>query len=72
MKHLINMINVANYTCTRLPYDGKGRGFKPRINLLIVLEDTFEILFSFRIFCWYRGFCHRTGSDLLLFLYLSF
>ena len=24
--------------------------------------------FGFRIFCWYRGFCHRTGSDLLLFL----
>ena len=25
--------------------------------------------FGFRIFCWYRGFCHRTGSDLLLFLF---
>ena len=21
-------------------------------------------------FCWYRGFCHRTGSDLLLFLFI--
>ena len=20
-------------------------------------------------FCWYRGFCHRTGSDLLLFVF---
>ena len=27
--------------------------------------------FGFRIFCWYRGFCHRTGSDLLLFLFLG-
>ena len=27
--------------------------------------------FGFRIFCWYRGFCHRTGSDLLLFLLMS-
>ena len=27
--------------------------------------------FGFRIFCWYRGFCHRTGSDLLLFLYIQ-
>ena len=26
--------------------------------------------FDFRIFCWYRGFCHRTGSDLLLFLFI--
>ena len=25
--------------------------------------------FGFRIFCLYRGFCHRTGSDLLLFLF---
>ena len=25
--------------------------------------------FGFRIFCWYRGFCHRTGSDLFLFLF---
>ena len=25
--------------------------------------------FGFRFFCWYRGFCHRTGSDLLLFLF---
>ena len=28
--------------------------------------------FGFRIFCWYRGFCHRTGSDLLLFLFISY
>ena len=21
-------------------------------------------------FCWYRGFCHRTGSDLLLFVFV--
>ena len=26
---------------------------------------------GFRIFCWYRGVCHRTGSDLLLFLFMS-
>ena len=25
--------------------------------------------FGFRIFCWYSGFCHRTESDLLLFLF---
>ena len=24
--------------------------------------------FGFRIFCWYRVYCHRTESDLLLFL----
>ena len=25
---------------------------------------------SFMISCWYRGICHRTGSDLLLFLFM--
>ena len=24
---------------------------------------------GFRIFCWYRGFCFRSESDLLLFLF---
>ena len=24
---------------------------------------------GFQIFCWYRGFCHRSESDLLLFLF---
>ena len=28
--------------------------------------------FGFRIFCWYRRFCHRTGSDLLLFHFRSY
>ena len=32
--------------------------------------DSF-ILRNLIIFCWYRGFCHRTESDLLLFLFLS-
>ena len=27
--------------------------------------------FGFRIFCWYRGFCHRTESNLLLFLLID-
>ena len=27
--------------------------------------------FGFRIFCWYRGFCHRTGPDLFLFLFTT-
>ena len=29
-------------------------------------------LLVFWIFCWYRWFCHRTGSDLLLFLFRSY
>ena len=57
--------NHSKYTCNiivtcRLShfrrYAVKGRG-------LCVLS------IGFRIFCWYRGFCHRTGSDLLLFLF---
>ena len=33
-----------------------------------VVGGVWVLSFGFRIFCWNRGFCHRTGSDLLLFL----
>ena len=34
-----------------------------------VFGDVFVLsIINFRIFRWYRGFCHRTDSDLLLFL----
>ena len=29
---------------------------------------VFVLSFGFRIFCLYRGFCHRTESDILLIL----
>ena len=35
-----------------------------------VFGGLFVLSFGYRIFCWYRGFCHRTGSDLLLFLFI--
>ena len=41
------------------------------LSLLFVIEvfgGVCVLSFGFLIFCWYRGFCHRTGSDLLLFL----
>ena len=30
-----------------------------------VVGDVFVLSIGFRIFCWYRFFCHRTESDLL-------
>ena len=30
-----------------------------------------QISFLSLIFCWYRGFCHRTDSDIVFFLYRS-
>ena len=35
-----------------------------------VFGGVFVLSIRFWIFCWYRGFCHRTESDLLLSLYL--
>ena len=32
-----------------------------------VFDGVFVLSIGFWIFCWYRGFCHRTESDLLLF-----
>ena len=34
-----------------------------------VFGSVCVLSFDFRIFCWYRGICHRTGSDLFLFLF---
>ena len=32
-----------------------------------VFGGVFVLSIGFRIFCWYKGFCHRTEPDLLLF-----
>ena len=34
-----------------------------------VFGGVFMLSIDFRIFCWYRGFCHRTESENLLFLW---
>ena len=34
-----------------------------------VLGGVFVLSIVFQIFCWYMGFCHRTESDLLLYLF---
>ena len=47
-----------------LPYDGKG-GFKPRINLLIALEDTFEILFNSIYHCPSSIMCYRRFTSMV-------
>ena len=36
-----------------------------------VLGGAFVLSICFRIFYWYRGFCHRFESDLLLSLFLG-
>ena len=35
-----------------------------------VFGGLFVLSIGFRIFYWYKGFCHRTESDLLLFLFI--
>ena len=32
---------------------------------------VYVVTLSLWHFCWYRGFCHRIGSDLLLFVFFS-
>ena len=36
-----------------------------------VFGGVFVLSIGFRIFCWYRGFCHRTESYLILFICIS-
>ena len=40
-------------------------------SVIEVFGGVFVLSIIFRIFCWYRVFCHRTESDLLLFLFCS-
>ena len=35
-----------------------------------VFGGIFVLSIGYRIFCWYRGFCHMIESDLLLFLFV--
>ena len=37
----------------------------PNRCVIEVFGGIFVLSFGFRIFCWYRGFCYRTESDLL-------
>ena len=37
-----------------------------------VFGGVFVLSIGFLIFCWYRGFCQRTESDLLLYLFHGF
>ena len=38
-------------------------------NNIRVINNSFFPVAKKMIFCWYRGFCHRTESDFLLFLF---
>ena len=40
-------------------------------SVIEVFGGVCVLSFGFRIFCWYREFCHRTESDLLLFLFVQ-
>ena len=60
-------VAVAGYRiiCLVLPTD-RPKSVRNRC-VIEVFGCVCVLSFGFRIFCWYRGFSHRTGSDLLLF-----
>ena len=70
----VNVLNLFDRTSRRHRSHGTRKYNKPEIHnvsfagLLPFVNLQLGLLF----FCWYRGFCHRTGSDLLLFLFIIF
>ena len=39
--------------------------------VIVVIGGVFVLSIGFRIFCWFKDFCHRTESNLLLFLTIN-
>ena len=59
------------YTGLTIPVGTRPKSVRNRC-VIEVFGGVCVLSFGFRIFCWYMGFCHRTGSDLVfLFVYLS-
>ena len=63
----VNQVNHTSWVAIVTPTD------RPKSVLNRSVIDLFVALFvlsflPFLLFCWCRGFCHRTESDLFLFL----
>ena len=81
MKEFIRCVDISTFICGLWPFQFNHTSWmtvvtptdRPKSVLSRCVIEAFGGVFVLsivsRIFCWYRGFCHRTESDLLLFLF---
>ena len=67
----VNQVNHTSWVAVVTPTD-RPKSFRNRCLIELFCGVVCVVTLPFWHFCWCRGFCHRTGSDLLLFVFISF
>ena len=63
----INQVNLTSWVAVVTPTD-RPKSVRNRCVILLICIVVCVVTLPFWHFCWCRGFCHRTESDLFLFL----
>ena len=63
----VNQVNHTSWVAVVTPNDRPKSG-RNRYVIELFCGVVCVVTLPFWLFCWYRGFCHRTESDLFLFL----
>ena len=64
----VNEVNHTSWMAVVTPTD-RPKSVRNRCLIKLFCGVVCVVTFPFWHFCWCRGFCHRTGSDLLLFVF---
>ena len=64
-------VNHTIWVAVVTPTD-RPKSVRNRCLIELFCDVVCVVVLPFWHFCWYRGFCHRTGSDLLLFVFTSY
>ena len=62
----VNQVNHTSWMAVVTPTD-RPKSVRNRCVIELFCGVVFVVTLPFWHFCWCRGFCHRTGSDLFLF-----
>ena len=60
-------VNHTSWVAVVTPTD-RPKSVRNRCLIELFCGVVCVVALPFGHFCWYRGFCHRTGSDLILFV----
>ena len=65
-------VNRFNHTSrVTVTLADRSKSIRNRCVIKVFGGDFYVVVLLFGFFCWCRGFCHRTESDLFLFLFLE-